>query len=93
MSALRSLAVFVALYVAIAFGGIALHKIPGATALSFLLAGFLAGFPVDRVYAFWLWASESLRRVKTYRTCVVSTPKLQREDPAWHFVGHIRRHR
>jgi hypothetical protein len=73
MWALRSLAVFVALYVAIAFGGIGLHAIPGAIALSFLLAGFVAAFPVDRIYRFCLGTRESLHRVKANWICVFFT--------------------
>ena len=93
MAAIRSLAVFSALYGACSLGGVVRFTLPGVTALAYLLAGFLVGFPADRLYAFWTWASESLRRVKTYRTCVISTPHLVAEQQTWHFIGHIRHHR
>ena len=93
MSAIRSLSVFGTLYLACLVSLIPGWSLPGLTALLSLLAGFLIGFPADRVVAFWLWASESLRRVKEYRTCVVSTPRLKPEARDWHFIGHIHRRR
>jgi hypothetical protein len=93
MATLRSLAFFAALYLAFVISWLPLLASPSASAFSYLLAGALLGFPVDRVYVFWIWASESLRRIESYRTCVIATPRLQTEQRNWHLIGHVHRYR
>ena len=93
MSTLRSLAFFTALWVAWMITLIPALNWPGISALVYLFAGFLLSFPVDRVYAFWIWVSESVAMVTNHRTCVVSTPKLQAEHHSWRYLGTIRESR
>ncbi len=93
MATLRSVAFFIVLYA----GTLAtLHPaldVPGLSALFFLASGILASFPVDRIHAFFLWASESLRPIREYRTCAIATPSLKREPAHWHLLGTIKERR
>ncbi len=93
MPTLRSLAVFTALYLASLVCMVPGADVPGLSGAIFGVAGFLFVFPIDRVRAFYLWASESLRVVREYRTCVVTSPALMAEDPEWHYIGVIEQYR
>lgn len=93
MSALRSSAFFTALWVAWMINLVPALNLPGISAFVYFVAGFLIGFPVDRLYALWLWASESLAQIKDFGPCVVSTPRLKREHHAWRFLGLIKERR
>jgi hypothetical protein len=93
VATLRSLAIFGALYLAVLIHLVPVLNLPGLSAAIYLAAGFLVTFPIDRVRAFYRWASESRKLVRTYRTCVVATPKLVCEAPDWHFVGTILEHK
>ena len=93
MEALRSVAVFTALYVAVVLNGVPVPDIPGLRAAVYLIAGFLMAFPVDRVRTLMLWAGESLKLVREFRTCAISSPWLKREQRDWRFIGALKERR
>ena len=92
MKTLRSLALFGVLYAATVRHAAPLELPALGTALC-LAVGFLAVFPVDRLRAFLLWGSESLKLVRESRTCVISSPWLKQERRDWRFIGHVKQKR
>jgi hypothetical protein len=93
MSALRCIAFFTALWAAWMINLVPMLNWPGISALIYFAAGFLIGFPADRLYGLWVWVTESLSQIKDFGPCVVSTPRLKRELPTWRLLGYIKERR
>jgi hypothetical protein len=88
-STLRLVTCFVGLYLAVLVNLAPALNWPGVSGLLYLCTGFLIVFPIDRVRSFYCWASESLKLTHEYRTCVVTTPRLQPEQREWRYIGAI----
>ncbi len=93
MPAIRSVSVFSVLYVLVMVNCTPLAHMFGIKAACAIVAGFVIGFPIDRVSSLFLWLSESKRLTQSYRTCIITAPWLMSEKRDWRFLGTVKEKR